>query len=138
SGLWLIYSRKQPSAQEATLNKAAFPTGLVSGVLSGLFSMAGPVVIVFLAAGTKDPRLIRARLVFISFFATLTRMAALLFEGVYTHRRLEFLAISIPAICAGLAAGVACARFVKPGPFRVLLGLIVAVAGIAAAIKVLI
>lgn len=136
SGLWLIYSRDHELARERTLNLIAFPCGLVAGVLSGLFSMAGPVVILFLAAGSKDPRVLRARLVLISALATSVRLAALVFEGAYTPQRMNWFAISIPAVLAGILAGNACSRFVKPVQFRVLLGVLVAIAGLAAGVKV--
>ena len=136
SGIWLIYSRDHELARERTLNWAAFPCGLVAGVLSGLFSMAGPVVILFLAAGSKDPRVLRARLVLISVFATTARLTTLLFQGVYTGQRWNWFAVSVPAVLAGILAGNACARFVKPVQFRVMLGVLVAIAGIAAGAKV--
>lgn len=135
SGLWLIYSRGHALARERSLERAALPTGVVSGVLSGLFSMAGPVVIVFLAAGSKDPVRLRARLVFISLCATATRLATLLFEGAYTRQRLEWFALSLPAVGLGLGLGYFCSRYVQAQAFRVLLGTLVAVAGVAAAVK---
>lgn len=137
SGVWLIYSRNHELWRERTLNTFAFPCGLVSGVLSGLFSMAGPVVILFLAAGSKEPRVLRARLVLISLCATATRLIALVLEGAYTRQRLEYFVISVPTVLAGLVAGHACSRFVKPVQFRVILGVLVAVAGVAAGAKVL-
>lgn len=136
SGLWLVYSRDHELARERTLNWLAFPCGLFAGVLSGLFSMAGPIVILFLAAGSKDPRLIRARLVLISLFANAARLITLTLDGAYTRQRMTWFGVSIPAVILGLALGFVCARFVKPGPFRVLLGLLVALAGIAAGVKV--
>lgn len=136
AGIWLIYSRDHELARERTLNWVAFPCGLFSGVLSGLFSMAGPVVILFLAAGSKEPRVLRARLVFISLSANTARMTTLLFAGAYTEQRLKWAALSAPAVLAGLLAGNACARYVKPVQFRVLLGVLVAIAGMAAGVKV--
>lgn len=136
AGIWLIYSRDHELARESTLNWIAFPCGLLSGVLSGLFSMAGPVVILFLAAGSKDPRVLRARLVFISLCANTARMTTLVFAGAYTEQRMKWAALSAPAVIFGLLAGNACARFVKPVQFRVMLGVLVAIAGIAAGVKV--
>ena len=136
AGIWLIYSRDHELASERTLNWIAFPCGLVSGVLSGLFSMAGPVVILFLAAGSKDPRVLRARLVFISLSANTARLTTLVFAGAYTQQRMKWAAVSIPAVLVGLLVGNACARFVKPVQFRVMLGVLVAIAGIAAGAKV--
>ncbi len=136
SGIWLIYSRDHELARERTLNAIAFPCGLLSGVLSGLFSMAGPVVILFLAAGSKEPRVLRARLVFISLSANTVRLTTLLLDGAYTQKRLSWFVLSVPAVLAGILAGNACARFVKPVQFRVLLGVLVAIAGIAAGAKV--
>ncbi|MBP9892707.1 MAG: sulfite exporter TauE/SafE family protein [Planctomycetes bacterium] len=136
AGIWLIYSRDHELARESTLNWIAFPCGLLSGVLSGLFSMAGPVVILFLAAGSKDPRVLRARLVFISLCANTARMTTLVFAGAYTEQRMKWAALSAPAVLIGLLAGNACARFVKPVQFRVMLGVLVAIAGIAAGVKV--
>ncbi|MCC6573664.1 MAG: TSUP family transporter [Planctomycetes bacterium] len=135
AGLWLVLRPNPDPLSEKTANGVAFPLGVVSGVLSGLFAMAGPVVILYLAAGSNDPNVIRRRLVLISTCATITRTITLAADGEYNEQRMTWVLWSLPSVFAGLAAGIAVYRFVSPKVFRLALGLLVLLAGLAAAIK---
>lgn len=135
AGLWLVLRPNSRPIETQTVNRIALPIGLVSGVLSGLFAMAGPVVILYLAAGSNDPHDIRRRLVLISTCATITRTVTLALDGEYTPQRLTWMLWSLPSVAAGLAAGYFAYRFVSARAFRLALGGLVLLAGLAAAIK---
>lgn len=135
AGLWLVLRPNPTPLAQRTVNRLAFPLGLLSGVLSGLFAMAGPVVILYLAAGTNEPNDIRRRLVIISTFATITRTITLAASGEYTPQRMTWVLWSLPSVIAGLAGGYLAYRFVSARVFRLALGGLVLLAGIAAAVK---
>jgi uncharacterized membrane protein YfcA len=113
----------------------ALPVGMVAGVLGGLFGMGGPIIFLLLAPASRDPAEFRARAVFIFAPANLMRFGILAAAGGYGADMLALAAWSAPVVIASIALGMWLHRKVRPAPFRMGLGLIVAAAGLVALVK---
>lgn len=132
AGLWLALRAEQPPAPRTMMLKLAAPLGAIAGVFGGLFGMAGPVTFLLFTMANSDPGVIRRRIVLFAVVANIARVCVLAHEGVYTTTRLEWVAWALPFMLVGMGAGMWLHRKVKPRPFRVTLGVLVALAGLAA------
>lgn len=115
--------------------RLAIPAGMLAGVLGGLFGMGGPIIFLLLASASSDPSEFRARAVFIFAPANLMRFGILAAAGGYGGEMLALAAWSAPVVIASIALGMWLHRKVRPVPFRTGLGLIVALAGLVALVK---
>lgn len=129
-GIYLAFRRDGDSASARSVNLWAAPTGIVAGVLNGLFGMGGPVIFILLSRASDDPAVFRRRTIFISIAAGLTRLITLAAYGVFERRHFEWFGIAVPVIIAAMLLGMYVHTKVKPRPFRVALGLLVMLAGI--------
>lgn len=134
-GLYLALTPTGKPAGKRAVNVAALPAGVLAGVLGGLFGMGGPVIFVLLSRASDDPSLFRARLVLITNAAGVSRLITLLSMGALTGQHLEWLGWAAPVIVLALIAGVWAHRYLKPRPFRVVLGLLVTLAGAGALLR---
>lgn len=116
----------------------ALPAGAGAGVLSGLFGMGGPVLMLFLGPTSENPADFRSRFTVIAAATNVVRLVPLAWQGAYHVAQLQVFVATVPAIVVGLAAGFWAHRFVRPRPFRVGLGALVSLAGIAALLETLI
>ncbi|MCC6466211.1 MAG: TSUP family transporter [Planctomycetes bacterium] len=132
AGLWLALRDEKPPAPRGAMLKLALPLGAVAGTIGGLFGMAGPVTFLLFTMADSDPGVIRRRVVFFTIAANTSRTAVLASEGVFTTTRLTWVAWALPFMLTGMALGMWLHRRVKPRPFRVTLGVLVALAGLAA------
>lgn len=114
---------------------AALPIGAVAGLLGGLFGMAGPVLLLALGRWTADPSAFRVRFTTIAAASNLVRVPVLIGAGVYGADDVRLLLFSLPAVGVGLALGFWAHRRVSARAFRVLLGVLVAAAGILALVQ---
>ena len=84
----------------------SIPTGLVGGVISGLFGMGGPVYVVYLAGRTADPSRLRATLSAVFSTNTAARLALLLFSGLLVQKQVWIVALCLlPFMAMGLFIG---------------------------------
>lgn len=137
AGLYLVTRRTIRPWDEATLLRRAGPWGVGAGILSGLYGMAGPVTVVFLAHAGGDPSRFRARLTTLSVFWSTARVGALLAAGLLDVTGVVRFGLTVPAILVGLGIGYLLHPHVGPGPFRVGLGATVATAGILLVLRTL-
>lgn len=135
-GLWLCFKRDAFGSMPLDRAKAlAIPTGLLAGVIGGLFGMAGPITFLLLGPASADPGEFRRRTVFLFSVVNLVRVAQLASMGEYTPARLAMAAWTLPVVALATLGGMALHRYVKPSPFRIGLGLAVVVSGAVALAK---
>jgi uncharacterized membrane protein YfcA len=132
SGLYMALRPKLPPAPMETLERLAFPMGLMSGVLTGLYGMGGPIGLLLFNRSTDDPSLFRLRLTIVTGTSSLVRVVVLASQGAFPAERLVTAAWTIPAVAAGVALGMWVHRFLRPEPFRVMLGALIAASGMLA------
>jgi uncharacterized protein len=132
AGAYLALMPRVRELSEPTLRRWAIPVGMAAGVLGGLYGMSGPVAVLFVSHAGGDPSRFRARVTVMALAWGSVRVTVLALGGAYTGARLEWSLLTLPAVFLGLAAGYWAHRFVQPRPFRVLLGVVVALAGAVA------
>lgn len=135
TGIFLATRGERAPLSERTLNRLAVPIGITAGILGGLFGMAGPALFLLLSSAGSDPTLFRARVTLINSTSSILRLGVLATQGVYTADRLGAFALSAPAVLVGIAVGMYAHRFVRPGPFRIVLGALVSLAGALALVQ---
>jgi uncharacterized membrane protein YfcA len=134
-GLYLAIRHSSKPASERAVNLAALPTGALAGTIGGLFGMGGPVVFILLSRASSDPAVFRDRTLVITNVAGLARFVTLTGMGALTQVHYTWLAWAAPVIVIALLAGVWAHRHIKPRPFRVVLGLLVTLAGFGALLR---
>jgi len=137
-GLWLCLRRDAFGSMPIDRAKAlAIPTGLLAGVIGGLFGMAGPITFLLMGPASRDPGEFRRRTVFLFALVNLVRVTQLASMGQYTNQRLLVAAWTLPVVICSTLGGMALHRHIKPSPFRIGLGVVVMVAGAVALWKLL-
>jgi uncharacterized membrane protein YfcA len=137
SGSYLALVPRVRVLEERTLRRWAVPIGMAAGVLGGLYGMAGPIAVLFVSHAGGDPSRIRARVTVLALVMGTVRTSVLILSGVYTPVRLGWNLIALPGMVLGLALGFRAHRYVRPRPFRAILGGTVALAGLAALVRTL-
>jgi uncharacterized membrane protein YfcA len=97
--------------------------------------MAGPVFFLLLARAGNDPAEFRRRAVLITTVANVARLTTLTIVGAVEVKHLHWFAWSLPCIVGGTVLGTWMHRFIPGRPFRVTLGVLVALAGIAGLLR---
>jgi hypothetical protein len=112
--------------------------GVVSGVLSTSLSTNGPPLVMVLHARHLPPATFRATLGTV--FAASGTIAVVLFagSGFYDHDALVTLAVSAPAVLAGIVLGRRLAGVIAPGAFRRMVMWLLALTAAAAAVGALV
>jgi hypothetical protein len=131
AGIWLATRHNSQPAPEAALRRWAFPVGLLAGVLGGLFGMAGPVFFLLLSRASNDPSVFRRRAVLITTVGNVVRLVTLTATGAVVAKHTLWFAWSVPVLLIATGIGVWVHRFIPARPFRVGLGVLVVLAGIA-------
>jgi uncharacterized membrane protein YfcA len=84
----------------------SIPTGVVGGVISGLFGMGGPVYVMYLAGRIVDPSRLRATLSAIFSTNTAARLGLFLFSGLLVQKQVwTTAACLLPFMALGLFIG---------------------------------
>lgn len=128
-GLYLALRRDNGPISPLAAAWWAVPTGLIAGVLSGLFGMGGPIVFILLSRASDDPGLFRSRSLVITNVVVLARMITLAGAGAFESRHLHWALVAAPVIVAAMLAGMWVHTRIKPRPFRIVLGALVVLAG---------
>jgi len=111
---------------------ASLPVGLVSGLLNGSMGMAGPPVILFFANQGVPKATFRANLAAYFAAVNLITVPAYLVAGLITRPVVGYAALLLPALAAGLFAGIRLARRVDEAAFRRVVLVVVCGAGLLA------
>ncbi len=108
---------------------AAPPTGLVSGLLTGLFGTGGPPLIVWyhLSAGSKSA--FRANLMTVFLLMTAVRVPSYVANGLVTTERLWSSLLVMPGVLIGAWLGHNCHVRISETAFRRLVSLLLIVLG---------
>lgn len=134
-GVYLAFRKDLPPVNPKALNWWAVPTGATAGVLGGLFGMGGPIIFILLSRASDDPSAFRSRTLVITNVAGITRLLTLIFAGAYEPKHFEWFGVAVPVIVGALLLGMWAHYKVKPRPFRVVLGLLVMIAGIGGLLR---
>ncbi|MDC1142692.1 sulfite exporter TauE/SafE family protein [Planctomycetota bacterium] len=134
-GIYLLTQTRAKPWREQTTDRLAFPTGVLSGTLAGLFGMGGPIIFILLSRAGDDPSVFRRRTVVISTTAAFARLITLILAGVLTRQHWELSGLMIPFIIFGLVVGMWMHHKVKPRPFKLVLGGLVFLAGCGGVLK---
>lgn len=85
---------------------AAFPFGVVGGVLSALFGTGGPFYVMYLTARGHDPLQVRSTITVILSLTTFTRLVLYTLYGLYAQQGIFLFALAIaPAMLLGVYLG---------------------------------
>jgi hypothetical protein len=92
--------------------------GLLSGVISGLASMGGPPIIVYLMARGHGPQRVRATAIVYFFLAGCVTGVPMLIRGLITQQVLIWTAACLPVLVAGSWIGTVAFRKAQPRHHR--------------------
>ncbi len=106
--------------------------GGASGLIAGAANMGGPIVVVFLLAGSQTARQVRAGIMAYFTFSTLLRVADYAAYSLYASATLLLGAVLIAPYLLGIWVGSHMFRGVSVRLFRIAVLLLVAAMGIAA------
>jgi uncharacterized membrane protein YfcA len=119
-----------PSARGRTPGWLAAPTGLVSGVLTGLFGTGGPPIIVWYHLQGTDKSVFRGNLMTIFLLMSLVRVPSYVVGGLVTAPRLWSTLAVMPAVLLGAWLGNRLHVVVGEVLFRRLVSGLLAVLGV--------
>lgn len=106
--------------------------GLVAGVLTTSVGTNGPPMVFVLQARHFPPERFRATITTVFFVLDIVSVVAFAAVGEYTGEILGAVAVSLPGLALGAAAGVSARRWLHPARFRRLVIAILVIAGVAA------
>ena len=131
----LVFIKLPPGGRITPPAVAAPPTGLLSGILTGLFGTGGPPLIIWyhLAAASKSA--FRAHLMTIFLLMTLVRVPSYAANGLVTAPRLWSALLVMPAVLLGAWMGHRLHLQISERTFRRLVSLLLAVLGVMLLIK---
>jgi uncharacterized membrane protein YfcA len=96
----------------------SFGVGLASGIISGLASMGGPPVVVFLLALGHSPARMRSTAIVYFMLAGSVSLVPMMARGLITRDILIWAAASLPALLAGTRLGTWAFHRAKPRHHR--------------------
>lgn len=106
------------------------PTGMLAGVLTGLFGAGGPPVIVWYHLSAESKSAFRGNLMAVFLMMTCVRVPSYVLGGLVTPVRLASTASVLPAVLAGAWLGHRLHIRIGEGLFRKLVSALVAVLGV--------
>jgi uncharacterized membrane protein YfcA len=113
--IWNLAQPRLRSRESPWLDNAV---GLLGGLLSGAFNTGGPPVIIHLYRRPESPEVLKATLQSLFLAMGLARLPMAATQGLLTQSMWVESLLVIPALAAGLAGGIALARYVPPDRFR--------------------
>jgi uncharacterized membrane protein YfcA len=117
---YALYALLNWRLPELTGRRWAWGFGFVAGVLEGLFSFAGPPVIIYGQCRRWGPSEFKGNLQALFLLDHLIVISSRAIAGAYTPAVLRHYLISLPALALGVGVGLIVARVIQPGVFRTL------------------
>ncbi len=131
----LIFVKLPPGGNITPPAAAAPPTGLLSGLLTGLFGTGGPPVIIWYHLAAEGKSAFRAHLMTIFLLMTLIRVPSYIANGLVTGPRLWSSLLVLPAVLFGAWLGHRLHLQISERTFRRLVSLLLAVLGLVLLIR---
>jgi len=128
-GVGLLFIKLPPGGRITPPAVAAPPTGLVSGLLTGLFGTGGPPLIIWYHLAAADKSTFRANLMTIFLLMTAVRVPSYLAGGLVTGPRLWSSLLVMPAVLFGAWLGHRLHVQISERTFRRLVSILLAVLG---------
>jgi uncharacterized membrane protein YfcA len=116
ASVWLIHRGIRLPPNPSRL--ASFGVGLVSGVVSGLASMGGPPIVVYLLALGHTPTRMRATAIVYFMLSGCTSFVPMAARGLITRDILIWAAASLPVLFAGSRLGTWAFHQARPAHHR--------------------
>jgi uncharacterized membrane protein YfcA len=131
----LVFIKLPPGGRITPPAAAAPPTGLLSGVLTGLFGTGGPPLIIWYHLTAPGKTAFRAHLMAIFLMMTAVRVPSYFANGLVTAPRLMSALLVLPAVLLGAWLGHRAHLQISERTFRRLVSLLLAVLGILLLLK---
>ncbi|MEN8006313.1 MAG: sulfite exporter TauE/SafE family protein [Candidatus Krumholzibacteriota bacterium] len=131
----LVFVKLPPGGRINPPAVAAPPTGLVSGVLTGLFGTGGPPLIIWYHLAAVGKSAFRANLMTIFLLMTFVRVPSYVAGGLVTGPRLWSSLLVMPAVFFGAWLGHRLHLKISERTFRRLVSLLLAVLGLMLLLK---
>lgn len=125
----LVFLRLPPTLRWTPPALAAPPTGLLSGVLTGLFGTGGPPLIIWYRLTAQHKAAFRGNLMTIFLLMTLVRVPSYVAAGLITGPRLASMAAVLPAVFFGAWLGHRLHIRISERTFQLLVSLLLAAIG---------
>lgn len=125
----LVFLRLPPMLRWTPPDAAAPPTGLVSGVLTGLFGTGGPPLIIWYRLTAHTKAAFRGNLMTIFLLMTVVRVPSYLTAGLITPPRLRSMAAVLPAVFLGAWLGHRMHIRISERTFQLLVSVLLAAIG---------
>jgi uncharacterized protein len=110
--------------------RSAPPTGLISGLLGGLFGIGGPPVIVYYQLSGVDKTVFRASLMAIFLFIAVIRVPSYIVGGLITEPRLWSALAVAPAMLIGALVGSRIHIHLSEKKFRRIVSVVLVLIGV--------
>ncbi len=111
------------------------PTGLLSGVLSGMFGTGGPPLIFYYKLGGVEKEVFRGNLIAIFLLVTLIRVPSYIVGGLITPTRIWSSLALLPAVLLGMWLGNRIHYEIKELTFQRLVSVLLAVLGVVLLVR---
>lgn len=134
-GVGLLFIKLPPGGRVTPPAYLAPPTGLLSGILTGLFGTGGPPLIVWYHLASPGKSAFRAHLMTIFLLMTVVRVPSYAANGLVTAPRLWSAVCVLPAVLAGAWLGHHLHLKISERTFRRLVSLLLAVLGLVLLIR---
>jgi uncharacterized membrane protein YfcA len=134
-GVGLLFIKLPPGGRITPPVAAAPPTGLLSGVLTGLFGTGGPPLIIWYHLAAVGKSAFRANLMTIFLLMTVVRVPSYIANGLVTAPRLWSALLVMPGVLLGAWLGHRLHLRISERTFRRLVSLLLAVLGLMLLIK---
>lgn len=134
-GVGLIFVKLPAGGRFAPHAAAAPPTGLLSGVLTGLFGTGGPPIIIWYHLAAVGKTAFRANLMTIFLLMTFVRVPSYMANGLITIPRMWSSVLVLPAVLFGAWLGHKLHLQISEQTFRRLVSLLLTVLGVMLLIK---
>ena len=131
----LLFVKLPPGGRFSPPATAAPPTGLLSGLLTGLFGTGGPPLIVWYHLAAAGKSAFRANLMTIFLLMTFVRVPSYVANGLVTVPRLWSSLLVMPAVLFGAWLGHRLHLQVTERTFRRLVSILLAVLGLVLLIR---
>ena len=131
----LLFLRLPSGGRLHPPNWAAAPTGIVSGLLTGLFGTGGPPLIIWYHLSADNKAIFRTNLMTIFLLMTFVRVPTYAATGLITGPRLWSTLAVLPAVLLGAWAGNHLHIRISEPRFRLLVSILLVVLGSMLVIK---